>query len=66
MVFVVLNVVFAVLFDANTGGADVLLSSRVRIDAETICLHGDTPGAVAFAQAVRDRLESSGVPLAPL
>jgi len=40
--------------------------SRVNVDAETLCLHGDTPGAVAIARAVRERLESSGVPLAPL
>jgi len=40
--------------------------SRVNVDAETLCLHGDTPGAVAIARAVRERLESSGVTLAPL
>lgn len=40
--------------------------SRVRVDAETICLHGDSPGATAIARAVRDRLESDGVPIAPL
>jgi len=40
--------------------------SQLRIDAETICLHGDTPGAVALARAVRERLESSGIVIAPL
>jgi UPF0271 protein len=39
--------------------------SGVRVDAETICLHGDTPGAVAIARAVRERLESSGIRIAP-
>ncbi len=38
----------------------------VRVSAETICLHGDTPGAVEFARAVRERLESAGVAIAAL
>jgi UPF0271 protein len=38
----------------------------VRVDAETLCLHGDTPGAVAIARAIRDRLESSAVLIAPI
>jgi 5-oxoprolinase (ATP-hydrolysing) subunit A len=33
--------------------------------AESFCTHGDTPGAVAMAQAVRAALERAGVPLAP-
>jgi UPF0271 protein len=28
---------------------------------ETICLHGDTPGAVEFARMLRRRLEQEGV-----
>jgi UPF0271 protein len=33
----------------------------VAVSAETICLHGDTPGAVQFARALRGRLEEEGV-----
>jgi len=33
----------------------------VDVRAETICLHGDTPGAVQFARALRSRLEKEGV-----
>jgi len=33
----------------------------VEIQVETVCLHGDTPGAVNFARALRDRLESEQV-----
>jgi UPF0271 protein len=40
--------------------------SRVRIDADTLCLHGDTAGAAGIARAVRDRLETDGVLIAPL
>jgi UPF0271 protein len=38
----------------------------VRIDAQTLCLHGDTPGAVRMAHAVRRKLEAAGVEIAPL
>jgi UPF0271 protein len=51
---------------AKEGYAIASDGSRVRIEAETICLHGDTPGAVAFAEAIRDQLESSGIPIAAL
>jgi UPF0271 protein len=33
----------------------------VDLKAETICVHGDTPGAVEFARALRSRLEEEGV-----
>lgn len=39
--------------------------SRVRIDAQSICVHGDTPGAVALARAVRRALADAGVTVAP-
>jgi UPF0271 protein len=32
---------------------------------ESICLHGDTPGAVTMARRTRAALEEAGVPLAP-
>jgi len=37
----------------------------VRVEAESLCVHGDSPGAVAMARAVRAGLEGAGVPLAP-
>jgi UPF0271 protein len=37
----------------------------VEIDARSICIHGDTPGAVALAQAVRAGLEMASVGLHP-
>jgi 5-oxoprolinase (ATP-hydrolysing) subunit A len=33
----------------------------VAVRPETICLHGDTPGAVQFARTLRERLEREGV-----
>lgn len=35
------------------------------IRAQSVCLHGDTPGAVALAHAVRDALTGAGVAIAP-
>lgn len=36
---------------------------KMRID--TVCIHGDTPGAVAIARRVREALERNGVAVAP-
>jgi UPF0271 protein len=36
----------------------------IPIVADTICVHGDTPGAVAFARALRTRLEREGITVA--
>jgi 5-oxoprolinase (ATP-hydrolysing) subunit A len=38
---------------------------QLRIAARSVCIHGDTPGAVALARAVRAGLEQAGVVLAP-
>lgn len=33
---------------------------------DTLCIHGDTPGAARIARAVRAALEAAGIPVAPL
>jgi UPF0271 protein len=38
----------------------------VPIDVETICLHGDTPGAVTFAHRLREALTAAGVAIEAL
>lgn len=37
--------------------------SEIEIEAESVCVHGDSPGAVAMVRAVRARLEGAGVAL---
>jgi 5-oxoprolinase (ATP-hydrolysing) subunit A len=37
--------------------------TRVPLEFDSLCLHGDTPGAVALARAVRDKLQAQGVEL---
>jgi 5-oxoprolinase (ATP-hydrolysing) subunit A len=40
--------------------------SRLAVRAETLCLHGDTPGAPRIASAVRTGLERAGIGIAAL
>jgi len=47
------------------GEIEALDGGRVRVQAETLCVHGDNPEAVEIARAVRAALESAGVTLQP-
>ena len=40
--------------------------SLIEFEADTLCLHGDTPGAAALAVAIRRGLEDAGVTIAAL
>jgi len=35
----------------------------IKVEADSICVHGDSPGAVAMARAVHDALTGAGVPI---
>ncbi|MBK0297097.1 LamB/YcsF family protein, partial [Bacillus sp. S34] len=35
------------------------------VHADSVCVHGDSPGAVAMALAIRDLLTAHGVTIAP-
>jgi UPF0271 protein len=48
------------------GTVTAITGKEIRLRADTICLHGDTPGAATIAQAVRQRLEAAGIQVAPL
>lgn len=39
--------------------------SIIPITAQTICVHGDTPGAIDMIKAIRSKLEQAGVALQP-
>ncbi len=39
---------------------------EVDMTGDTICLHGDTPGAPELARAIRQRLEEAGVAVVPM
>ncbi|MFJ1609174.1 LamB/YcsF family protein [Streptomyces sp. NPDC088253] len=46
---------------ARFGMVTARSGARIPVRARSLCLHGDTPGAVDLARRVRARLESSGV-----
>jgi UPF0271 protein len=48
------------------GTVKAITGREIRVEAETICLHGDTPGAAAIARRVRERLEAAGIAPRPL
>ncbi len=48
-----------------SGDVQAIDGTQVRLDARSLCIHGDTAGAVALARAVRVALEQAGVTLAP-
>ena len=35
--------------------------SRLHVDADTMCIHGDTPGSDRLAAAIRAGLEAAGI-----
>jgi UPF0271 protein len=46
---------------AASGAVVTESGARIAVRARSLCLHGDTPGAVELARRVRERLESAGV-----
>lgn len=44
---------------------DAVDGSTIPVTVESVCVHGDSPGAVQIATAVRQRLVAEGVTLAP-
>ncbi|MBC7372708.1 MAG: LamB/YcsF family protein, partial [Frankiales bacterium] len=38
---------------------------RLQLSPDSICVHGDTPGAVDIARAVKSALAAAGIVLAP-
>ena len=48
----------------RTGLMPVIDGAPIKLAAQSICVHGDSPGAVAMAREVRARLEAEGVTFA--
>ncbi len=53
-----------VLNMVDTGTVTSVGGTVIKVEVESVCVHGDSPGAVEIAAAVRDRLLRSGVRLA--
>ncbi|OZE88441.1 hypothetical protein CH298_14120 [Rhodococcoides fascians] len=54
-----------VLTMITDGTVEAVDGTTVEVRAESICLHGDSPGAVAMANAVRDLLRVNAVDITP-
>ena len=44
----------------TSGQVTAIDGSRVAVSVESVCVHGDSPGAVQIATAVRERLTADG------
>ena len=54
-----------VLRMVTEGVATAIDGSEIRVRAESVCVHGDSPSAVAMARAIRTLLTAQGVGIAP-
>lgn len=54
--------VAGMVLDGRVAAVD---GSTIPVTVESVCVHGDSPGAVQVAHAVRDRLRADGVVLQP-
>lgn len=50
---------------ARDGVIEAIDGTLTKIDAQSICVHGDSPGAVAIAKRLRALLEQSGLDIRP-
>ena len=50
----------------TSGSVTATDGSEVALRADTMCLHGDTPGSAELARRIRAALEGAGVSVAPL
>jgi len=49
----------------TTGEVQAIDGSTVTLEIDSVCVHSDTPGAVAIARAVREALDDADVQLVP-
>lgn len=58
------EIVERVIAMVTEGQITAVDGSTIPIEVDSVCVHGDSPGAVQIATAVRDRLTAEGVELA--
>jgi 5-oxoprolinase (ATP-hydrolysing) subunit A len=51
---------------ARDGSVVASDGSRVEVHADTLCIHGDTPGVVEIAKRIQERFGREGIRIAPL
>ena len=66
----------AVISDPNTaaervirlvqeGTIKTITGNSLQLEARTVCVHGDSPAAIAMAESIRTRLENEGIKIRP-
>ena len=60
------KVIAASLKMVTEGKTTAVNGQEITIRADTICLHSDTPGVVALARGLRERMEAAGVTVTPM
>ena len=45
----------------TTGEVTAVDGTQLAVSVESVCVHGDSPGAVQIATAVRDQLKAAGI-----
>ena len=50
---------------ATAGEIEAVDGTEILVEADSLCVHGDSPGAVDIARAVADLLRAQGVTIAP-
>jgi len=48
------------------GKVEAIDGSIIEYEADTICLHGDTPGAVDMAKKLKNEFENQGIKITKL
>ncbi len=51
---------------AREGKVIAIDGTEIHLEAETLCVHGDTPGAVNLVKQIRERLEKEGIEVKPM
>jgi len=51
---------------ARDGQVVTIDGTTIPVRADTLCIHGDTPGAPEFARRIHERFREEGIRIAPL
>ena len=45
----------------TTGQVTAIDGTQIAVSVESVCVHGDSPGAVQIATAVADQIQAAGI-----
>ena len=48
------------------GKATAITGEEIEVEADSLCIHGDTPGAVEMAAGIKEALLEEGVEVVPV